>query len=142
MQDSVAIGKNIKRLREYKKIYQETLAEKLHVTQKAVSAWENGKACPRMGAMEDMAKIFGCSLHEIIDEEDNKAWIEKRSKWAGTPVTANVDYITKFEDTEVIIETSKPNYENERVLRIYNSLMPDQQERVIEYMVRMLTGKE
>ena len=37
-----SVGKHIRQLRMAKKLTQEELAEKLHVTRQAVSAWERG----------------------------------------------------------------------------------------------------
>ena len=41
-----SVGSHIKRLRTEKRMTQENLAEQLHVTRQAVSAWETGKALP------------------------------------------------------------------------------------------------
>lgn len=44
-----SVGTHIKRLRAAKRMTQEELAEQLHVTRQAVSAWETGKAMPDRG---------------------------------------------------------------------------------------------
>lgn len=44
-----SVGKHIKRLRTERRMTQEELAEQLHVTRQAVSAWETGKSLPGCG---------------------------------------------------------------------------------------------
>ena len=45
--DQLKIGKFIKEKRKEKKITQSELAEKLNVTDRAVSKWENGLSFPK-----------------------------------------------------------------------------------------------
>ena len=61
------IGENIKTYRKINKITQSELAEKLNVTNKAISSWECGRTEPCMGMIEEMCKIFQCTKTELID---------------------------------------------------------------------------
>ena len=49
------VGKNIRRYREEKKLTQDALAEKLHVTRQAGSNWETGKNQPDLDMLEALA---------------------------------------------------------------------------------------
>lgn len=48
---------------------QKDLAEKLNITDKAVSKWERGIACPDTAAIPKLAQILGISLEELMDAE-------------------------------------------------------------------------
>ena len=63
----MSIGSNIKRLRLMNNMSQSELAEKLSVTDKAVSTWENDIKTPRMGTIQKMADLFGVAKSAIID---------------------------------------------------------------------------
>lgn len=66
------IGENIKKLRINKGLEQKDLAEMLGISNRTVSAWEHGKATPKMGMIEKMSVIFDCGKLEIIDGEEAK----------------------------------------------------------------------
>lgn len=154
MQDSTTIGKNIKRLRDFKDIYQDELAMALGVTQKAVSAWENGKACPRMGAMEQMATIFGCTMHEIIDQEANAIWLRNQRSWKNTPV--NEDLTSFLIPGQFPTTHSEENYEQKptsnyikpepqeeyteeekEIIQLYRTLSPDHQDDIYRRIMQL-----
>ena len=48
---------------------QKELAEKMNVTDKAVSKWERGIACPDTGTIPKLAGILGISLEELMNAE-------------------------------------------------------------------------
>ena len=45
---------------------QKDLAEKLNITDKAVSKWERGIACPDTATIPHLAQILGISLEELM----------------------------------------------------------------------------
>lgn len=45
---------------------QKDLAEKLNITDKAVSKWERGIACPDTATIPKLAQILGISLEELM----------------------------------------------------------------------------
>ena len=45
---------------------QKDLAEKLNITDKAVSKWERGVACPDTAAIPQLAQILGISIEELM----------------------------------------------------------------------------
>ena len=48
---------------------QKDLAEKLNITDKAVSKWERGIACPDTASIPKLAQILGISLEELMNAE-------------------------------------------------------------------------
>ena len=64
--DLKKIGKFIAECRKEKKITQEVLAEKLYVTDRAVSKWERGLSLPDAGKMLDLCNFLGISVNELL----------------------------------------------------------------------------
>lgn len=62
-------GKTIKELRERRKITQKELAEKIGVSDKAVSKWETGKGLPDIGIIEELAGALNVSIAELLTGE-------------------------------------------------------------------------
>ena len=56
--DQIKIGKFISECRKKQNLTQSQLAEKLTVTDRAVSKWETGKAMPDSSLMIDLCKIL------------------------------------------------------------------------------------
>ena len=63
------IGKFISELRKEKNLTQEELAEKLLVTDRAVSKWERGLSLPDAGKMLDLCSILGINVNELLNGE-------------------------------------------------------------------------
>ena len=65
---------NIRKIRERKKISQESLAALIGVTQGAVSQWESGKTMPTAQNIIDLARILDCTTDDILitDKEDER----------------------------------------------------------------------
>jgi len=87
-------GAVIKELREKKGLTQAELAEKLYVSDKAVSKWESGKGYPDITLLEPIAKVFGISVTELLAgkavENVNVSANMLRSKFYVCPVCGNV----------------------------------------------------
>ena len=64
--DQYITGTVIKTLREKKKMTQTELAQKLCVSDKAVSRWETGKGYPDITLLEPIAAAFGISVSELL----------------------------------------------------------------------------
>ena len=62
-----SIGANIKMLRTSAGLSQEQLGAMIGKTRSAVSQYESGKAVPRMGVIEGIAKVFGVKKSAIIE---------------------------------------------------------------------------
>lgn len=70
--DQVKIGKFIAQCRNEKNITQEALGERLGVTNKTISRWENGHYLPDIEMMQLLSKEFNISINEIISGEKIK----------------------------------------------------------------------
>ena len=64
--DTVKTGKFLKELRKEKGLTQEELGEKVGVTNKTVSRWENGYYMPPVECLELLSDIYGVSINEMI----------------------------------------------------------------------------
>lgn len=84
-------GKFISALRKEKGLTQIDLAEKIHVSDKAVSRWENGKNYPDIEILESLGSELGVSVNELIackrietpgqaEVETAKAYYEEKNR--------------------------------------------------------------
>ncbi len=64
--NQIKTGKFIAALRKEKGMTQEQLGERLCVTNKTISRWENGNYMPNVEMMSLLSKEFGVSINEII----------------------------------------------------------------------------
>lgn len=87
-------GAMIRRLREDRKMTQHQLAEKMHVSDKAISKWENGRGYPDISLIEPLAAALGVSVIELFSGDSivntNKTFKMQRSKFYVCPVCGNV----------------------------------------------------
>ena len=67
--DSKKIGAYIKELRIKNNLSQSQLAEKLSVTNQAISKWENGRGLPDIEMLKQLSTIFNVKIDEIIQGE-------------------------------------------------------------------------
>ena len=64
--DQEKIGKFIAELRKEKGMTQEQLAEKMGVTNKSISRWENGKTMPDLSLLKPLCFEFGITINELL----------------------------------------------------------------------------
>ena len=69
--DYKKIGTFIMNERKAKKLTQAKLAEKLFVSEKTISKWENGKGLPETSSLPKLCEILGVSLNELLNGEKN-----------------------------------------------------------------------
>ena len=67
--DQIKIGKFIADCRKKANLTQMQLAEKLGITDKAISKWERGIAMPDSSIMLDLCDILGISVNELLSGE-------------------------------------------------------------------------
>ena len=69
--DYSKIGAFIANQRKAKKWTQAKLAEKLFVSEKTVSKWENGKGIPDTSTLPKLCEVLGVGLNELLSGEKN-----------------------------------------------------------------------
>ena len=96
--DAYVTGAIIRRLREEKNMTQSELAEKLNVSDKAVSRWETGKGYPDITLIEPIAGALGISVAELLSGSSvtntNRSFNMLRTCLYVCPVCGNVIHTT------------------------------------------------
>ena len=67
--DLIKIGKFISETRKKKNLTQEELAEKLYITDRAVSKWERGLSLPDADKMLELCNILDINVNELLNGE-------------------------------------------------------------------------
>ena len=67
--DNEKFGAFLVRLRKEKGMTQKELAEKLYVSDKAVSKWERGMGCPDLSLLPELSDIFHVDLDQLLAGE-------------------------------------------------------------------------
>ena len=67
--DQVKIGKFIAECRKKEKLTQMQLAEKLNITDRAISKWETGRAMPDSSIMLELCDILKISVNDLLSGE-------------------------------------------------------------------------
>ncbi len=84
----------IRELREKKHMTQMELAERLHVSDKTVSKWENGKGYPDITLLQPIADVFHISVSELLAgtavQNTNVSGNMRRSHFYICPLCSNV----------------------------------------------------
>ena len=80
--DQIRIGKFIQERRKEKRLTQSELAEKLDVTDRAVSKWENGNCIPDASNIQELCKILNITINDlfsgcVVDMRDNEKKLEE-----------------------------------------------------------------
>ena len=87
-------GTMVRRLREERGMTQTQLAEKLNVSDKAVSKWETGRGYPDITLLEPLAAALGVSVIELFAGQDvvntNRSFHMQKTKLYVCPVCGNV----------------------------------------------------
>ena len=98
--DQIKIGKFILNCRKEKELTQEQLAEKLGVTSKSISRWENGNTMPEYSLLKDLCSELGITVNELL---------------SGEKIKEN-DYMNKSEEN--LINLRKQIDKRKRILKI------------------------
>ncbi len=102
--DIVKIGKFIAEKRKEKKLTQENLAEKIGVTSKTISRWENGNYMPDISLLKPLSEELGVTLNDLISGEkvDKEHYQEKLEE----NIISTIDYTNKkvYEKNKIIAE--------------------------------------
>ena len=68
--NQIAIGNFIEKKRKEQNLTQAQLAEKLGVSNKTVSKWENGKCMPDYGVIQPLCQELKVTVSELMDGEE------------------------------------------------------------------------
>lgn len=87
------IGKFICNCRKEKNMTQSELAEKIGVTEKSISNWENGRNMPDLSLFKPLCKELGISINDLMSGEkiSNKEYQEKLEE----NIVNTIDYTSK-----------------------------------------------
>lgn len=64
--DTIKIGNFLTELRKEQGLTQEALGEKIGVTNKTVSRWENGNYLPPVEMLQELSKLYAVSINELL----------------------------------------------------------------------------
>lgn len=64
--DTIKIGNFLTDLRKEQGLTQEALGEKIGVTNKTVSRWENGNYLPPVEMLQELSKLYAVSINELL----------------------------------------------------------------------------
>ena len=67
--DQQKIGKFIAECRKKHGLTQMQLAEKLNITDRAVSKWENGRSLPDSSIMLELCSLLGITVNDLLSGE-------------------------------------------------------------------------
>lgn len=98
--DQQKVGKFISLLRKENGLTQQELAEKLGVTDKAVSKWERGLGCPDISLLVPISEIFDVSINELLAGE-------KREELASLDLNQANKEIIEYSSNEIKVNKKK-----------------------------------
>ncbi|MCR4645193.1 MAG: helix-turn-helix domain-containing protein [Oscillospiraceae bacterium] len=75
--DQVRTGELIRRFRTELGLTQKELAERIHISDKAVSKWECGAGCPDVSLLLALAEVFGTDVQVLLSGEIDRNESEK-----------------------------------------------------------------
>lgn len=60
---------SLKDKRQQAGLLQSDIAERLNIDRSTVAKWENGEALPRANRLVQLAKIYNCTIEELLVKE-------------------------------------------------------------------------
>ena len=103
--DQEKIGKFIAELRKEKNMTQEQLAEKMGVTDKSISRWENGKTMPDISMLSILANELNCTIQELLNGR-------KMTKEELIDLRETINNLVEYESNQQIKKDKKFNKYN------------------------------
>lgn len=105
--NQIKIGKFIKKRRMSKELTQQDLADKLHITDRAVSKWETGKCLPDASLMIELCNILSISVNELLNGE----------------MLSNKDYSSKYDDLLIELKKEEENKNKKLIFSMWSMLL-------------------
>ena len=91
--DKEKIGKFIAKCRKQRKMTQAELGEKLGVTEKSISNWENGRNMPDLSLFKPLCNELNITINELLSGE--KIGMDKYQEKFEENIVNTIDYSTK-----------------------------------------------
>ena len=122
--DQIKTGRLIRQRRTALGLTQDQLAQKLHVSDKAVSKWETGNGCPDLSLLGELSEIFGTDIETLLSGEINKNEMEngdmKKLRFyvcrdCGNIITATSDAAVSCCGNKLTALEPRPANDNERL---------------------------
>ena len=92
--DNEQFGQFLLQLRREKALTQRELAERLYVSDKAVSKWERGQGCPDVSLLPELSRVLGVGLEALLsgtlDANDQERGNMKKLKCYVCPDCGNL----------------------------------------------------
>ncbi len=114
--DNIQFGAFIAQLRREQGLTQKELADKLNVTDKAVSKWETDETLPDIRQSKKMALLYNLSLDELIDFDIDIREIQEAIQRTSQETEEKIDWTSAWGKKYPILlsyqkEVNTPNYE-------------------------------
>lgn len=103
--DQEKIGEFIRELRKENNMTQEQLAEKMGVTDKSISRWENGRTMPDISMLGILANELNCTIPELLNGK-------KMTKDELIELKETIDNLIAYESNQQIKNDRKTNKYN------------------------------
>ena len=99
------VGEFIKQKRKDKKLTQKELAEKLSITDRAISKWERGICCPDISILKELSSILDISINELLSGEEIKKIEKEQSENILVETVKQYTTVEKKKNKRLIIFT-------------------------------------
>lgn len=94
--DTIKIGSFLAELRKEQGLTQEALGEKLGITNKTVSRWENGNYLPPVEMLQELSELYAVSINEILcGERIAKEQYQEKAEETITGILSNSSFSFK-----------------------------------------------
>lgn len=94
MMDNIKLGKMIAAIRKEKSMTQKELADKLNVSDKAISKWERGLGFPDISLLDSLAEVLEVNVNEVLSGDTiangNDSGNMKKTKFYACPRCGNI----------------------------------------------------
>lgn len=74
------ISEKLRYYRKQNNLTQKELADKLHVSRKTISSWENGRGYPDINSITQLSEVFGISTDNLLKDDHLLEHYEEQSK--------------------------------------------------------------
>lgn len=91
--DQVKIGAFLKELRKENDLSQEQLAERLNVSSRSVSRWENGNTMPDISIIIELADFYDVDIRDLLNGE-------RKSEKMNTELKETLEMVAEYTNAE------------------------------------------